>query len=230
MKVQYQLAQIESGVFLITAKNRYDLAQLFVCAQEYYESSEPMWKGRQFNRDQFERWYSLNENDDQIYSYPLDWSGFNVPSSAIEGYYYSGRRWTLDSNFYDIAMMRIDSVIRKLVADRQPYYVIGALADDLGTLDHEMAHALYATNAEYKALMEHCIGLLPKRTYANLGPLLTSMGYDQSVHHDEIQANFATGLTNYFKGCQRYCRPFIEVFESFRRPLTPRFEIVEITV
>lgn len=228
MNLVYQLAEIQPSVFLITAKNRYDLAQLFVCVQEFYESPDPQWKGKHFKRDEFERWYALNESDDQIYSYPLDWCGFNVPSTAIYGYY---GEWMnkVAHNMYDNAIHKIVRMIEyRQGGYGKSFYLIGALANDLETLDHELAHGLYATNEEYRRMMDYCIAQLPKRTYTRLGPLLTGMGYDQSVHDDEIQANFATGLTNYFKGYQRYCGPFIEVFESFREQLTPQFENVTV--
>ena len=90
--------------------------------------------------------------------------------------------------------------------------------DDFETLDHEVAHGLYATSKQYRHDMDHLIAKLTPKTYDRVCRVLKKMGYDDSVHDDEIQANFATGLTNYFKGMQRFCPPFIECFERHRTP------------
>jgi hypothetical protein len=225
MNVQYQLAELQPSVFLITSDNRYDLAQLFACVQEFYESSDPQWKGKHFPREVFERWYALNQCEDHIFSYPMDWSGFNVPSWAIDEFYKQSP-YNTDNNFYDRMIKHIDSLISERIGVDIPYYLIGTQSNDLETLDHEIAHGLYATSPGYKMMMDEQIGNLPTRTRNRLASVLTNMGYAESVHDDEIQANFATGLTSYFKGFQRFCPPFIEAFEQYRQPFNPDFTIV----
>lgn len=217
MQVEYQLAEIQPRIFLISCGNQYDLGQLFACVQEYYEGAE-LWKGKHFERDEYERWYALNVSEDKVFSYPADWSGFNVPSWAIEQFYYDSPH-PHTASFYDRMMKTVDRIISDRLGAGQQYYLIGAQSNDLETLDHELAHGLYTTLPEYRRDMDALIAQLTPKVRARVGHVLLEMGYDVSVHDDEIQANFATGLTPYFKGFQRYCPPFIDMFESYRAPL-----------
>jgi hypothetical protein len=217
MQVQFSLFEIQPSVFLVTTGNRYDLGHLFMCAQEHYESAHEQWKGKFFERAPYERWYALNVSDNCVFSYPDDWSGFNVPSWAIQQFY-GNSPYDYTGNYYDRMMINIDRTICQHLNGVQTYYLIGALQDDLETLDHEVAHGLYATSPVYKHDMDLLIARLAPATRTRVGKVLKQMGYDESVHDDEIQANFATGLTNYFKGFQRFCPPFIECFERHRTP------------
>jgi hypothetical protein len=138
-----------------------------------------------------------------------------VPSSAIQTFY-RNTPYNYTGNYYDRLMVEIDRTIVSHLNGVQTYYLIGALADDLETLDHEVAHGLYAMSPVYKHDMDQLIARLTPATRARVGKVLKKMGYDETVHDDEIQANFATGLTNYFKGFQRFCPAFIECFERHR--------------
>jgi hypothetical protein len=204
-------------VFLASTASRYDLGQLFVCVQEHYESAYPQWKGKYFERAPYERWYAQTVSHDCVFSYPDDWCGFNVPSAAIQNFY-GNSPYDYSSNYYDRLMIEIDKTIISHLGGVQTYYLIGALADDLETLDHEVAHGLYTTSPVYKHDMDVLIAKLSPTIRTRVGKVLKRMGYDEAVHDDEIQANFATGLTNYFKGFQRFCPPFIECFERHRTP------------
>lgn len=217
MQVDYKLFEIQPSIFLVTTASRYDLGQLFVCVQEHYESSSPLWRGQFFERAPYERWYAHHVSDNCVFSYPDDWCGFNVPSAAIQNFYY-GTPYNMNGNYYDRMLMQIDRTIVSRLATTQTYYLIGALSDDLETLDHEVAHGLYATSPVYRYDMDRLIASLTPKTRDRVKRVLKEMGYDDSVHDDEIQANFATGLTNYFKGFQRFCPPFIECFERHRTP------------
>jgi hypothetical protein len=218
MQVQFHLAEVQPKVFLITAEHRYDLGHLFVCVQEYYESGHSQWHGTFFERAEYQRWYAMNVSEDGIFSYPADWSGYNVPSWAIKQFYYDSP-YPHDADQYDRAMKRIDTTISTRLGNTVPYYLIGTELDDLQTLDHEIAHGLYATSEQYRAQMNQLLAALPSKVKMHASKILTEMGYSLSVHDDETQAYFATGLIPTFKGFQRYCPPFIALFESHRTPL-----------
>lgn len=217
MEVKFNLTQIQPSIFLVTTKTRYDLGHLFVCVQEHYESAHEQWRGKWFDRPTYERWYALNVSDNCVFSYPDDWCGFNVPSQAIRSFYQYATH-DITASYYDRMMININRTITDILHYPYDYYLIGALEDDLETLDHEVAHGLYATSPVYRSDMDRLIAKLTPAVRSRVGKVLKKMGYDDSVHDDEIQANFATGLTNYFKGFQRYCPPFIETFERHRTP------------
>jgi hypothetical protein len=225
MQIEFTLFEIQPSVFLVTTAHRYDLGQLFVCVQEHYESASPLWKGNHFARASYERWYALNVSSDCVFSYPDDWCGFNVPSTAIQDFYYNSP-YDYTNNYYDRMMINVDKTITSYLKGKQTYYLIGALANDLETLDHEIAHGLYATSSTYRSDMNILIARLATTTRQRVGKVLKNMGYDTTVHDDEIQANFATGLTNHFKGFQRFCPPFIECFERHR--ISPNFKPINL--
>ena len=56
------------------------LALAFVRMQEFYES--PRFCGRVFTLEEFSTWYSQACGHGE-FTYPEDWSGFNVPSTAV---------------------------------------------------------------------------------------------------------------------------------------------------
>lgn len=115
-------------------------------------------------------------------------------------------------------MRNIDTTIADRVGVSQTYYLIGACQDDLETLDHEVAHGLYATSPTYNSDMKALVGAMPSSSYERVCGVLSEMGYHSSVHDDEIQANFSTGLTNHFRGFQRFCQPFVDCFTRHQTP------------
>lgn len=167
----------------------------------------------------------MNVSHDGTFSYPADWSGYNVPSWAIKQFYYDSP-YSHDSNVYDRAMQHIDNTISQRLGGAKSYYLIGTELEDSQTLDHELAHGKYATSEQYKYEMDQLLAALPPKVKTHAYKILTEMGYSSTVHDDEIQAYFATGLTPSFKGFQRYCPPFIALFEAHRTLLTPTSSII----
>lgn len=217
--IDIALHEIQPSVYVATSGNRYDLGNLFCCVQEYYESANERWLGRHFSRDDYQRWYALSVSEEAVFSYPADWCGFNVPSTAIEGYYHHNPYLT--NNIYDKTMQAIDRTLRH--RHPGPYYLIGIVEDDIETLDHELAHGFYSTNPVYKREMDEVITALPHDDRKAICTILTAMGYGENVHMDEIQANFATGLTDYFDGFEKYVPDFEAAFRKYKKPvaLTP---------
>merc|ERR1712039_250872 len=74
------------------------------------------------------------------------------------------------------------------------FYVIGS-CEGGGALHHEMAHGLYATNAEYRQRTDSILSRLPGSARAAMCEALLKMGYcsDEEILTDEIQAYAAGG-------------------------------------
>lgn len=69
-----------SRVLHVTVKDSWDLAMTFLRMQEWYES--PKFHHKHFTLEAYMRWYQKAYGKG-TFSYPKDWTGFNVPSTAV---------------------------------------------------------------------------------------------------------------------------------------------------
>lgn len=204
---QFTLTEVRDKIWLVTCKKQYDLAMLFLRSQEYYES--PKFRYTKFTLVEFMNWYAT-QSSEQSFTYPQDWSGFNIPSWTIT----EAVNWpSCDMNYWDDQMLEILWYIDRGADD--DLYLIGALEGDQETINHELAHGLFYTNKEYQKTMKKLVAQLPERK--EISAVLKTMdgGYHHSVFVDETQAYLATGLEHpdlrKFRVLQK---PFIKVFDE----------------
>ncbi len=67
-------------------------------------------------------------------------------------------------------------------------YIIGADSTESDTFEHEICHGLYATNKEYKVLVDEITETIEWQDYLKFEKNLLDMGYTAAVIPDEIQA------------------------------------------
>jgi len=188
---KYRLQVVFDHVYLLQFEEQYDLNMHFLRLQEFYESTNPLFRGRHFKILDYMRWYSLERDGAKGYfSYHDDWAGFNVPSHVFDEVY---RKSTPpDINDYDVTMTEIYETLLRREGDDK-FYVIGSV--DLGQVfDHEVAHALYYTSEEYKSEQLRNITMLPDAAVTGLRETLIKEGYIPQVIEDEIQAYLSTGI------------------------------------
>lgn len=175
-----QLKEIYPQIFLLTFSKLYDLAMHFLRYQEYFES--PAFKGKLFSIIDFMEWYS-EKHGEGSFTYPVDWAGYNIPGKIIKEVMDKG---IPDFNKYDATMQKIYSHCNKSYPD---FYLIGTLENPkTTTFEHELAHALYYLNPEYKNDMDSIIEKMDKKEKKLLIKRFKEMGYHKSVFIDEIQA------------------------------------------
>jgi hypothetical protein len=170
--VRIRKTRIADKVFLVRFDSQYALASTFLRIQEHHES--PTFRNRVFTLEQFMDWYAARFG---AFTYYEDWSGFNVPSTALQPFY--------DGAFGPL-LRKEERLLRLFRREPPPYYVIG-VADE-ADLKHELAHALYFTQPEYRddvrrAMRPYDTTPLHKRLAA---------GYHRSVWIDEVHAYLAT--------------------------------------
>lgn len=204
------------GIYHLHFDRAYDLAMHFVRAQEYYES--PVYHKKIFSLVEYMDWYA-KEHGGGVFTYPKDWSGFNVPSWVLLEIY---RPATVlpDPNEYDEFMRALVAQMCRLEQGR-PFYLIGTSAEgykgdkkEADLLEHELAHAFYTTSQYYRDQMRHHTLGLGQKKYEEAYEILAGMGYHASTIDDEIQAYCATGLCKELKHTlkPRDCKPFKELF------------------
>jgi len=161
--------QSAPGIFVVRFTTQYELASTFLRVQEHYESTR--FKNRVFTLEEYMDWYAERFG---AFTYFEDWSGFNVPSTALRPFY--------DGTFDPLREKerRLLAMFRRI---REPFYVIGIASEQ--DLHHELAHALYYMQPEYRKAVNAAM-----RNYntAGLARRLAAMGYHRSVLADEVHA------------------------------------------
>jgi hypothetical protein len=215
------IKEIVPRIYCVQVDDDYDRAMLFCRYQEYYESPYKKFRGKYFTWMEYMKFYKDAWKKD-IFTYPVDWSGYNIPSNILEG----GVDAFYKETEYDHVMndiyfyCDIDSQ-NKNDGTRCDWYLIGASSKDKGTINHEIAHGLYYTNNEYKKIVTTLIRKIKATHYDKLKNKLVKMGYvdDKKIIDDEIQAFMSTGLYNGLDTIElkKYERDFIKNFKNFNK-------------
>lgn len=220
--VEGEVRQIKPFIFAVIIKNQYDRSSLFCRYQEFYESPYPQIRGRYFTIEEYMKLYT-NSNKKNNFTYPSDWSGYNIPSKIL-----LEARTTFGSprSQYDQTMSDIidycerESRIQNK-GEQHSWYLIGVDKLKSGVMNHEIAHGFYYTNPQYKVEMDYLIGDLNKKDYEHLRKVLVKGGYsdDKIIIDDEIQAYMSTGKHHEWRDSiyNNYSQEFIKVFKRFNK-------------
>ena len=225
MKINHPLVkgnvrEVFPKIFCVTIDDNYDRAMLFCRYQEFYESPTKKFRGKYFSWAQYMRHYKDFWKKD-TFTYPIDWSGYNIPSHIVEG----GIDTFNKETEYDVIMNDIyyfcENYPLRYNKPRTDWYLIGASSKDLRTMDHEIAHGLYFTNKNYRLQMLVLLTSIPKKTMDKIDKKLIKMGYvnDRKILDDEAQAFLSTGLYNGLdiKEIKKYEKPFIKIFKEYTK-------------
>ena len=183
--INYKIKEVKPNVFAVIVKDKYDRAMLFCRAQEYYESPSSKFRGKNFSIWDYMKWY--HDQNHWGFSYGADWSGFNIPLKTVRECY---NKLTKPETPYDKVM---DEILNKLKSESKDSYIIGAKDTKGETFKHEVCHALYHTDKNYKKQMDALTHGLPKKYYNVFASNLVQMGYTTKVVDDEIQAYLQYG-------------------------------------
>lgn len=218
--VKFKLKEVKSRIFLMEFTDQYNMCMTFLRYQEFYESPCSKFRNKQFTLVDFMEWYAKQHKG--VFTYPLDWGGFNIPSSVIDKILYSDNCSALkDPNKYDAIMQKVyskclEKVQRKYNTDK--FYIIGAKKGQSGILNHEISHGFFYTIPEYKKEMTALVKALKPSFRKSLYSTLKKLGYTHQVYIDECQAYMSTGLTTQFKvKLKGEDKPFIELFNKYNK-------------
>lgn len=153
--------------------------------QEHYESPFEEIRGKVFTLGQLKQAYCDKKGSFTYFGgsvLPADWSGYNFPSWVLEPF---------NKGLFDPLQPEERDIVEALRAKSGRFYVIGTFGegdtDPRGALDHEICHALYYVNPEYKKEVD---SLLAKANLAGLKSSLIDWGYssDEQILLDECHA------------------------------------------
>ena len=217
MKIDYKIEEVRPNVFAVIVKDHYHRAMLFCRVQEYYESPNPQFRGKNFSIWDYIEWYSREHGD--VFTYTFDWGGFNIP---LEIAYTCYDTLTDVYTPYDEVMEEIVQKVYEMNGYSADGYIIGAPTMEDETFEHEVCHGLYATNKEYKALVDEITETIEWQDYLKFEGNLLDMEYTASVIPDEIQAYLSTNYeyTKFSKGvskkkCKEFHKQYKKVFEQY---------------
>jgi len=218
ININYKIEQVKPKIYAVIIEDRYDRAMTFLRVQEFYESPNPAFRGnKDFSFTEYMKWYSKEYG--RGFTYGMDWSGFNVPLEVAYNCYD-----TLNDRYtdYDDVMESIVHQLYELNGDDCDGYMIGAGSTEGDTFQHEVCHGLYATNKQYKELVDEVTETIEWQDYLEFEKNLLDMGYTAAVIPDEIQAYLAFGhdYKPFTKGvskkvCNKLHKQYINVFNNF---------------
>lgn len=225
MSEVFRLRQLHAGIYLFTTEHQYDLAMYFLRYSEFVESPSPLFRGNTFTIDEYMRWYALERNGaNGTFSYPADWAGYNIPKHTFDSIYKLG---IPDENHWDVTMRAVYETIN-VTEYNSDWYLIGCM-NDAPELEHELAHALWAIDADYNKEMQESIDQLctkNPRVYGSLCGYLSDIGYDESVFDDEVHAYLSTGLVEdmhqFFddgENIKKVRQPFVDVYAKYAKDI-----------
>lgn len=174
-KVNFDVNIISNNVYHLHFKKQKDLASTFLRIQEFYES--PKFQNKKIELDQFYHYYKNFKGGK--FSYLSDWGGFNLP------YYVFGEFIKVNKTL-SVRETQLFNLIRGL----KNFYVVGTWGskrtiDYRETLNHELAHAFYYLNKDYK---NKILSLLQNKDLSNLNAYFKKLGYNAKVFKDESHA------------------------------------------
>lgn len=212
----YTVSEIRPRIFALKFKRNYDLCMQFMRYQEFYESPNKKFRDHAFELLDYMEWYSFCRNQG-YFSYPVDWSGFNIPGEVIQ------KVWDLgipDRNLYDYEMRMLYRSFLEKYPDGK-FYIIGARKNAEQTMRHEIAHGFFYTQPEYKKTMVSLVKDLKKPFFNSMCKSLKKMGYTSRVYVDECQAYLSTGMVPAFTVKVKKERdPFIQVYNEYFKATT----------
>ena len=222
MKIDYKIEEVRPNVFAVIVKDHYHRAMLFCRVQEYYESPNPEFRGKNFSIWDYIEWYSRRNND--VFTYTYDWGGFNIPLKTAWDCY---EKLKETETPYDKVMDEIIRTIEMTMFNKKNTrnwnaYIIGADSTESDTFEHEICHGLYATNKDYRELVDEVTIAIPLKDYQTFRKNLLKMGYNGIVIDDEIQAYLSTNYeySKFSKGvskklCKELHKQYKQIFNRY---------------
>jgi hypothetical protein len=156
--MQYELKQIDTNIWGIFIPNDYDRAMTFCRVQEYYESPNERFRGKYFSFWSYMKWYS--ESNGNSFTYPSDWTGYNIPLRVLNEWCELLLDYESESylNPHESILLSLwDQMTLFSGFSLNDYYVIGSDSPSSATTAHELCHAKYAIDSNYRTRVNNFI-------------------------------------------------------------------------
>lgn len=210
--MKYKTIKITEEIVAVQVKDDYDRTMLFCKAQEFYESPCKLFKGKKFSIWDYFRWYSKKFGDG-CFSYTKDFVGFNMPLIVAKKCYEIN---DIETPYDEI----LNSIVERYFVNGKRKYLIGVESLNSSTFEHEMCHAMYYVDEEYRKKADELTASLSDSVKKKMKKNLSNMGYNSSVFKDEVQAYMATEVNKKFtcgvSGALKIHKKYRSLFKNMR--------------
>jgi hypothetical protein len=181
----FKSSQPIKNCLLLEFNTQKELALAFCRVEEYYEGN-PKVNGKYLTLEEFIDAFMKDNGELNYFNY---WTGFNIPGNIY-------MEWA-QKNMSDRTKWEYELAqeVSKKLDMNEPFYIIGGKKGDMNVIDHEIAHALYYMNENYKNnMLDITIKFyqLDRKNYVKMVKKLKKMGYGDNVIKDEVQAYMST--------------------------------------
>lgn len=213
-KIMFRLEKVCDKIYRMHFDTCYDLCMTWWRCSEYMECANDRFRKKSFTLVEYMEWYSKTHGKD-AFTYPADFAGYNIPSRVIHAVYIMGD--VEDINKYDNLVVGIYKYLKS--ANPENNFFIMGTSDDQDSFDHELCHALFDVDEEYR---QNCLDLLediPQKDRDKFCKVLEEkIYYHPDVHPDEMQAYLSDDLPDELpKSFEKYRKPFIDNFQIFKK-------------
>jgi hypothetical protein len=175
----------QGKVLSIIFDSRRDLTLAMARVEEFYEG--PKVKGQHLS---WAKWLMAYTSPEGKIDYFEKWSGFNIPREVFVKWYSN-----VEISGYDDFP---ENLMIDIATDIVPWnYLIAtdSTSDDPTAFAHEMAHARWALDPEYRKETRRKLRQIELRHYRQMCAGLLADGYpdDEAIFEDEVQAYLSTG-------------------------------------
>lgn len=147
VKSDIKVSQPIAGCVLLKYKTVPDLARSFFRLAEYYEGNRYGKKGKQVTLVDFlDQWIDRDGDVD----YFKFWDGFNITDQAF-------RAWLKSAGPLSVAEQATVDAIQQATKGMKKFCVIGVGSNDSDTLKHELFHAKYYLDADFKSAVDQLL-------------------------------------------------------------------------
>jgi len=176
-----KVKKITSKIIHVNFDTQEELARTFCRFQEHYES--PEFGGKIFTLGQYREWYSERYGG---WTYYTDWNGFNIPDIVFEPF---------KKGLFDPLTEEEQKLLDLFKHRTGKFYVIGTHTSKQDeAIDHEICHALYYLDEEYRVAVSNIIEINPSNALNKLEEWLIKRGYAGSFLSDEVQAYLSCNI------------------------------------
>ena len=181
-----RLVHCQDGLIQLAFPTRKALTMTMGRPQEYYESGHANLYRQVFTVEEFLETFMTDDGEVEYYD---RWVGFNVPGEILDAFFRDFDVTEREDELYRLVHSQIHQ------GDR--YYVIASLEGDGATLDHELVHAHYYLDDDYREAANLLIADVPDDVCRALTASFENLGYAPEVWADEINAYLSTGTPEY---------------------------------
>lgn len=167
--------KVTPQIILLSDSNKENLAPYFARFQEHYES--PQFRNQIFTLGQLRQYYSEKNGAS---TYNIDWIGYNFPSFVVDPF---------TKGLFDPLTDHEKEIVNLFRYRTDKFYIIGT--NDTSAIDHEICHALFYVDDDYKNQVTKEIDKVRKNKEVKAFLHQLAVDYNESVLDDELHAYHA---------------------------------------